>query len=94
MPNPDISVLAVDDVSWTPIKPTIDCTELVLINPLGADLLFRRTDTDPNSEITIPSLTERSIYSSKGKMMLHASQTVGYGKLSAGAGNIKRYCAY
>lgn len=92
--NKDIGIVAVDDVHWEPLKPTIDCFELQVLNTLGATLLYRTLDTDPNSELSIFSLQGLVIYQSNRNTKLNASSSVGFLRLSTGAGNVKRISAY
>lgn len=94
MINPDINIVAVDDVTWTPLYPTMDCLQLAILNDTLNDLLFRKLDTDPNTQITIYSKTERTIYQSVRNMMLHKSQVIGYLKFVSGVGNVSRICTY
>lgn len=46
----------VDNVSWTPIQPTIDCYKFELINT-GSEVLNLRTDqADANTEVPLQPL--------------------------------------
>lgn len=90
----DIGVIALDDVTWTPISPSIDCLSVSVWNILNTNMLFRTNSADPNSEIIIYSMTERMLFKSERNSKITARDVIGFGKLVLGTGNVKRISVY
>ena len=78
-----IGRITLDNVTWTAIRPPIDCYHLRLYNPNTVGIKFRTLDTDASSELSINSLNDFSIKGTRA-LHLHTGSIVGYGQLVSG----------
>lgn len=85
-----ITIVPIDDVSWTAIRPAIDCYVFVLLPPV--DILFRTDDGDPNTEITLFGLQEFDVGRHTKNNRLMVDMIEGYAKAVTGVANVKRIC--
>lgn len=82
--------LALDSVSWTAVKPGVDCDAFFIRNILSTQTLKIRTDSaDPNTEETVASLQEYQFTNEKVKnQKLRKDEILGYAQLSSGSGSV------
>jgi hypothetical protein len=91
MSSPIVSTISLDSVTWSPIKPPIDCYSIEIFNPIddGTYLKLRSDPSDADSEIVLLSLSTRLFEIGKNSSPYRSNYPIIYGQLSAGSADIK-----
>lgn len=96
-PSPfEITRVSVDTINWEPIIAPIPCNGFSITNSTFAEFLFRRRDTDPNSEFPVGFGNAYVFDHSKGNergprgeleyIRFEAGSIVGWCKANSGVG--------
>lgn len=81
------SLITVDNVTWTPLKPPRDCYYFQVDNILSNNLKIRTDSTDPNTERTVYSMQNYAVQARRNSVLL-ASEVQAYAQLVAGSGQL------
>lgn len=86
-------VVAIDNVSWTPVSSEIDCLRLVLTNNLADDIKIRTDDADPLTQIMLTMLAQK-VFDAPRNSIIMKNGVLCYAQLVSGTGNLTRECVY